>query len=202
VSIQFIPSTETAPDVSALVSASPFKNTPLGNLGNGLGAGVVAEYRAVYKQCAWKPEYSVFGLSVRPGPHDGVDLYAPRGTEVVAVTAGNAYYHQNSGEFGNSVTLVFKVGTKPHYFLYGHLEDFTAAELANDGEPATKGKVLGRVGCSGNAGYNCATSEHCPFANEPLSSHLHLSLVRDDRLAAKNPAFDVAAGTKWIFKMP
>ncbi|QTN22204.1 M23 family metallopeptidase [Rhizobacter sp. AJA081-3] len=187
---------DPAPPPSVAVRATPFEALPLSQSGGALPTDNAGEYRAMYQGCVWKPSYSTFGQGVRPGPkdHDGVDLYAPVGTKVVAVLKGTAYYYKDDGsEFGNRVTLVFKNGADVWFFLYGHLQDFTAAELANDKKSVLSGTVLGRVGCSGNAGYNCDIVV-CNVA----STHLHLSLVKE----ATKKAFDIVTATGWTIATP
>ena len=73
--------------------------------------------------------------------HEGNDLFAARGTPVVAVVAGSA--QQKVGAIGgNQVKLVGDDGATYHYT---HLDRFAAGGRVNAGD------VIGYVGTSGNA---------------------------------------------------
>lgn len=79
--------------------------------------------------------------------HAGTDLFAPRGTPVIASadgTIGNVGTDTAIG--GNSLKLLTADGT---YFYYAHLDGF-AAGIA-DGTTVELGQVLGFVGDTGNA---------------------------------------------------
>jgi murein DD-endopeptidase MepM/ murein hydrolase activator NlpD len=73
--------------------------------------------------------------------HQGTDLFAPRGTPVVAPVAGVASRVLGS-RAGRQVTLV---GSDGFTYVFAHLDAFGAAGRVGPGA------VLGRVGTSGNA---------------------------------------------------
>jgi peptidoglycan LD-endopeptidase LytH len=86
--------------------------------------------------------------------HEGIDIFAPRGTPVVAVTDGIAHTDIN-GLGGNVVWLHAGLMGATRYY-YAHLDRW-----AIDGSvPVREGDVLGYVGNTGNAR---STSPHLHF---------------------------------------
>ncbi|MDP9021729.1 MAG: M23 family metallopeptidase, partial [Actinomycetota bacterium] len=82
--------------------------------------------------------------------HDGIDLFAPRGTPVVASVAGVATQREGS-RGGLQVQLD---GVDGHRYYATHLDAFGAAGQVQ------AGTVIGRVGTSGNA---AGTDPHLHF---------------------------------------
>ncbi len=90
--------------------------------------------------------------------HKGVDMFAPRGTPVVAVVDGRIKFSSNSLG-GRSTHLYADNGTVYYYtHLDGHPSDVTS------GQRVTKGTIVGYVGNTGNARY---TSPHNHFEIRP-----------------------------------
>ncbi|OAI20871.1 hypothetical protein A1359_20230 [Methylomonas lenta] len=121
---------------------------------------------------AWHPEWSEYLASRPPAKtHWGVDIYAPVGTEIVAVCNGELSYAQQANGLGLYAKLRFTVAGKIYEFHYGHLQ-------AKNGETRSvlKGDVVGYVGCSGNAGVDgiCAT---IPPGLGFSSAHVHFALL-------------------------
>jgi peptidoglycan LD-endopeptidase LytH len=85
--------------------------------------------------------------AVRPGGrrHEGIDIFAKKGTPVHATTEG-IVLRRGQNELGGNIVLVLGPGGQRHY--YAHLERF--AYLAA-GERIHPGSVLGYVGNTGNA---------------------------------------------------
>jgi murein DD-endopeptidase MepM/ murein hydrolase activator NlpD len=77
--------------------------------------------------------------------HEGVDIFAPRGTPVLATTRGIVL---NVGEnrLGGRTVMVLGPGGQRHY--YAHLERYAGLR---EGEWIEAGTVVGYVGDSGNA---------------------------------------------------
>lgn len=101
----------------------------------------------------------------RHGPpvhsHEGTDIFAEKGTPVVASGDGVVSRMTTSGRLGGtSLRLTAANGT---YFYYAHLDRF-AAGLA-DGDRVRSGDVLGFVGQTGNA---VSTPPHLHFEVHPL----------------------------------
>ena len=80
-----------------------------------------------------------------PHSHQGVDVFAARGTPVIASAKGTATRSNSTGAGGLSVRLTAEDGT---YYYYAHLERFAPA---SDGGKVSPGDVLGFVGTTGNA---------------------------------------------------
>lgn len=105
--------------------------------------------------------YSDDWLAARAGGryHEGIDLFAERGSPVVAVAGGTVYRVGYSGISGNRFWLRDAAGTT---FFYAHLDGFSAA--AREGATVAKGTVLGYVGDTGDAR---GTSPHVHFEIHP-----------------------------------
>ncbi|RMX06043.1 M23 family metallopeptidase [Corticibacter populi] len=78
--------------------------------------------------------------------HEGVDIFAPRGTPVVSATPGIVVSVRESGLGGRQV-WVLGPARQRHY--YAHLQDW--AEGITAGTVVHTGQPLGTVGDSGNA---------------------------------------------------
>ena len=91
--------------------------------------------------------------------HQGVDIFAPRGTEVVAATSGIVVF-KGTNRLGGRVLYVLGEGVLTYY---AHLDDWDSWICL--GQCVRRGMPLGKVGDSGNArGGPC----HLHFALHPL----------------------------------
>ncbi|HEY3314711.1 MAG TPA: peptidoglycan DD-metalloendopeptidase family protein [Bacillota bacterium] len=81
------------------------------------------------------------------GLHTGVDIAAPRGTEVDAADAGTIVYLGSKGRYGR--TIMLDHGGGHVVTLYGHLNAYAAG--LREGSTVEKGQVIGFVGSSGNS---------------------------------------------------
>jgi len=87
-------------------------------------------------------------------PHQGVDLFASRGTPVKAAASGTAYYHlSNPTGYGTAVYINHGPITQTRY---AHLNSISI----QDGQEVSQGQVIGTVGNTGNAR---GTSPHLHF---------------------------------------
>lgn len=77
--------------------------------------------------------------------HEGVDIFASRGTPVVAVTSGFVTRTGNQGLGGKQVWL--RDGVLGNSYYYAHLDSV----MTTDGSQVKTGDTLGRVGNTGNA---------------------------------------------------
>lgn len=93
--------------------------------------------------------------------HRGIDIFAPRGTEIVAVADGIVSYIGEQPLGGRCVWLATEQGVS---FYYAHLDRW--APGLYEGMPVRQGNVLGYVGNTGNA-----------ISTPP---HLHFSVVEGD----------------------
>ena len=76
--------------------------------------------------------------------HEGIDVKAPKGTPVIAVTDGFVERIREGGSGGKSLYLRDGSG---RLFYYAHLDDWSVAEF----DAVTAGTPLGTVGDTGNA---------------------------------------------------
>lgn len=84
----------------------------------------------------------------RPGGrrHEGIDLFAARGTEVRSATRGEVWRIGEDALGGRVVTVL---GEGPALYYYAHLDDW--ADGLKVGARVKPGTPLGRVGNTGNA---------------------------------------------------
>ncbi len=93
---------------------------------------------------------SPFGMRddpMNPGTqrfHNGIDLGASTGTEVVAIKAGTVVSAGDRGGYGNSVVVDHGNG---YTSTYNHLDSVSV----NEGDKVTSGQVVGLVGSTGNS---------------------------------------------------
>ncbi|NNL08599.1 MAG: M23 family metallopeptidase [Croceitalea sp.] len=76
--------------------------------------------------------------------HKGIDIFAERGTAVIAATSGLVVYTFKGGKGGKSVMVL---GPKWRFHYYAHLDEVNSFPL----QPVRYGTVLGTVGDTGNA---------------------------------------------------
>ncbi|MES1245450.1 MAG: M23 family metallopeptidase [Acidobacteriota bacterium] len=77
--------------------------------------------------------------------HEGIDIFAPRNTQVLSATHG-VVVRRGWNRLGGRVISVLGPGGFSHY--YAHLE---AWDLPDTGDWVEAGQVLGYVGTTGNA---------------------------------------------------
>jgi murein DD-endopeptidase MepM/ murein hydrolase activator NlpD len=152
--------------------------------GNSVDISKHGEYRRRYVS-GNHPEWSKFWAERPTSRHNGIDIYAPVGTPVVALCAGGLEMVTGSeGPIGRRAWLRFVYAGAQWRLVYGHLSEFNGASRS-----VQAGEVIGKVGCSGNAdgGGLCSLN---PSQGLP-SSHLHLSLFLDTAAGVKpyDPAF-------------
>jgi peptidoglycan LD-endopeptidase LytH len=104
--------------------------------------------------------------------HEGIDIFAPRGTPVVAVAAGRVTQARHTPVGGN-VVWVSDGGSELSYY-YAHLDRIDVRE----GAWVSAGDTLGTVGSTGNA--------------RGVRAHLHFGIYRPGRVAL-DPAPMLAA---------
>ena len=104
----------------------------------------------------WSPESFWFEPWGASGVHKGIDIFAAKGTPVVASSAGVVVFCGRIGLGGN---VVLVLSSRWRLFYYAHLDETRAAALGY----VSRGEAIGTVGTSGNA------------AGKP--PHLHFSIV-------------------------
>ena len=87
--------------------------------------------------------------------HEGVDMIAPRGAPIYAVTSGFAAFKFNTLG-GNAVSLVGNNGTR---YYYGHLDSYVALS-----REVKQGEIIGYNGDTGNARFS---TPHLHFEIHP-----------------------------------
>ncbi len=100
--------------------------------------------------------------------HKGIDIFARKGTEVIAVTDGIVSFIGDEKLGGHCVWLTAENGTA---FYYAHLDRWAPGLF--EGMDVKAGDLLGFVGNTGNA-------IHTP-------SHLHFGIDRDDHMVNPFP---------------
>lgn len=109
---------------------------------------------------------SGFGDKRGKRSHQGVDIKAPRGTNIVAVTDGFVERIKEGGSGGKQVYLRDGSG---RLFYYAHLDSWAVEEFA----AVKAGEVLGAVGDTGNA--------------KGTTPHLHFEVLLGKDKAAIDP---------------
>ena len=90
--------------------------------------------------------------------HEGIDIFAPKGTPLVAVTKGRIVSTKNQGRGGKQIWLRDGLFGKTIY--YAHLDSIAIRE----GQAVSKGDTIGYVGNTGNA--------------ETTEPHLHFGIYK------------------------
>lgn len=98
--------------------------------------------------------------------HEGIDIFAPRGTPVVAATSGRISSTGNKGLGGKQVWL--RDAKRGNSLYYAHLDSI----IARPGMKVSPGDTLGLVGNTGNA--------------RTTAPHLHFGIYKGYR-GAQNP---------------
>ena len=76
--------------------------------------------------------------------HKGIDIFADKGTDVIASTHGIVVYTYEGGKGGKSVMVL---GPKWRFHYYAHLDEIQTFVF----KPLKRGTVIGTVGDTGNA---------------------------------------------------
>jgi len=109
--------------------------------------------------------------------HRGIDIFAPKGTGVVAVADGIVSYIGDQPKGGHCLWLTTESGTS---FYYAHLDRWAAGLF--EGMEVRTGDLLGYVGNTGNA-------IHTP-------SHLHFAVNENDEMVNPFPILTKAVVVK------
>ena len=108
--------------------------------------------------------------------HKGIDIFAPKGTEVVAVVDGVISFIGDQKLGGHCIWLTTENGAS---FYYAHLDRWAAGLY--EGEQVQAGDLVGYVGNTGNAKYT--------------PSHLHFGINENDEMVNPYPLLTHAAPT-------
>jgi murein DD-endopeptidase MepM/ murein hydrolase activator NlpD len=102
----------------------------------------------VFPVAGKKPFVGSFWGAIRDGgkrSHEGIDIFAKKGTPVLAISDGMVTAIQNGGRGGKTVWLKSLKYLWSEY--YAHLD----RQLVKVGQMVKKGQVIGTVGNTGNA---------------------------------------------------
>jgi murein DD-endopeptidase MepM/ murein hydrolase activator NlpD len=89
-------------------------------------------------------------LGTNPHPHQGIDIQAPSGVNVIAAEDGIATIGRDPNGYGNYIRITNSDRTSTFYglsTLYGHL----SSVLVTNGKTVKKGDIIGLVGQTGHA---------------------------------------------------
>ena len=89
--------------------------------------------------------------------HDAIDIMAPRGTPVLAASAGTVEKLFTSVAGG--LTIYVRLDDRRYIHYYAHLDSYAAG--LSEGQRVAQGQVIGAVGFTGNAN---AAAPHLHFA--------------------------------------
>src|SRR4051794_10336260 len=108
--------------------------------------------------------------------HKGIDIFAPKGTEIVAVVDGVISFIGDQKLGGHCIWLTTENGAS---FYYAHLDRWAAGLY--EGEEVQAGDLIGYVGNTGNAKYT--------------PSHLHFGINQNDEMVNPYPVLTHAVAT-------
>lgn len=113
------------------------------------------ELRGWYTDTQWSPGKSDFHGRTG-GKHDGLDLYAPVGTQVYACIDGEITYLEDKGGYGNRTFLEGNYNGEKYFLMYCHLSEYITGTV-------TAGDPIGKTGQTGNASGQAAKMDHLHF---------------------------------------
>jgi peptidoglycan LD-endopeptidase LytH len=108
--------------------------------------------------------------------HKGIDIFAPKGTEIVAVIDGVISFIGDQRLGGHCIWLTTENGAS---FYYAHLDRWAAGLY--EGMEVQAGDLIGYVGNTGNAKYT--------------PSHLHFGINQNDEMVNPYPVLTHAVPT-------
>jgi hypothetical protein len=139
------------------------------------------QYRGWYPRSSCSAGQACWDVSAsrwlgRGGGHTGIDLFAPKGSELrVPVRSRLTIF--TSETFGLTAAFSFTVqdtGTVYH-IIYAHLSETSLIS----GQTYKAGTIVGRAGCSGNARKGCGKELNNQGAR---SDHVHVELIEKPEL--------------------
>ncbi|MBW7676325.1 peptidoglycan DD-metalloendopeptidase family protein [Chryseobacterium chendengshani] len=93
------------------------------------------------------------------GSHDGLDLYAPIGTQVYACVTGEVHEVYESTTYGNTINIKGDYKGTTYYFFYAHLSEVNVSAK----DPVVAGNPIGKTGQTGNASGQESKMNHLHF---------------------------------------
>lgn len=124
-----------------------------------------------YDGFGWRKNHPVVG---GPSPHNGLDLSAPRGTDVYTTANGVVLESKFFGGYGRQIVIDHGFGYKTRY---AHLQE----SYVHPGQKVTRGEVIGAVG---NTGRSSGPHLHYEviYMNQPRNplSYFRLDMTADE----------------------
>ncbi|AEH02108.1 M23 family metallopeptidase [Lacinutrix sp. 5H-3-7-4] len=119
------------------------------------------DLRGWYSATRWAPTSSDYGYVRNNNTklHDGLDLYAPVGTDTFACLDGEVSLKYTSSSYGNCLNIKADYNGTTYYFFYAHLSSVSV----NEGDLVKAGDVIGQTGQTGNASNQIAKMAHLHF---------------------------------------
>ena len=117
------------------------------------------ELRGWYSETQWSPEKSDY-KGRTGGKHDGLDLYAPIGTQTFACVDSIVIDDYTSDTYGKTLTLKGEYNNQTYYFFYSHLSERVVSKSNN---LIKAGTVIGKTGQTGNASGQLSKMNHLHF---------------------------------------
>ncbi len=93
------------------------------------------------------------------GSHDGLDLYAPIGTQVYACVTGEVHEVYESETYGKTINIKGDYKGTTYYFFYAHLSEVNVSAK----DPVDAGSPIGKTGKTGNASNQESKMNHLHF---------------------------------------
>ncbi len=164
------------------------------------------EYRGWYRitsgsdkgKALWVSKWSKFDGPRPSGKHKGTDLFCLDKTDVVAIASGTVEFRPYSSTWGNHIYQYIKIGTVKHIIVYAHLDSSSAFK---DPKSVSKGDILGKSGCSGNAGDSDMCSRNYACGGKTVAEdHLHVTLLKLKDDGSVDAKIDPAAKFGWSIK--
>jgi muramidase (phage lysozyme) len=113
------------------------------------------QLRGWYSDTQWSPGKSDYHGRTG-GKHDGLDLYAPVGTQIYACVDGEITYLEDPNGYGNRTFLEGNYNGQKYFFMYCHLSEYTTGQVS-------AGDPIGKTGQTGNASGQAAKMAHLHF---------------------------------------
>lgn len=150
---------QTAPPIATNFSASPFSLKK--------SSAMKAQWRGSYN--VWWPKYSHYKAK-RPGGsiHNGWDIFAPKGSNLIAPVWPSLMTIHDSSSFGKSVVFSFEYDKKIRHISYSHLDG-----VVGNSRLITGPELVAKAGCSGGSVSNSGCGK--PYANGTRNDHVHVA---------------------------
>jgi hypothetical protein len=128
-----------------------------------------SQWRGHYPS-GWAPAGSKYKGPRSGGTHWGWDIFAPKGSKLIAPVWPAQLTYKQSASYGLMAIFAFKWKNKPYQIIYAHLDQQIGADRTINGPDE-----VGIAGCSGNAGGQGCGS---PLVSGGRTEHVHVGFFR------------------------